>query len=70
MENLKTTKKRLLEEFESCLFDFWGEEPTRRKISEAWRDYLDCIKETEAVPKKWYTLAKDERENLYRIAGV
>lgn len=66
----ETTKKQLLLEFESCLHDFWGEEPTRRKIGEAWRDYLDAFRESEPVPKNWYSLVKDEREALYRIAGV
>lgn len=66
----ETTKNQLLSEFESCLFDFWGEEPTRRKIVEAWRDYLDSIKESEPVQKSWYRLNKDEKENLYRIAGI
>lgn len=66
----ETTKKQLLSEFESYLFDFWGEEPTRRKIGEAWRDYLDSVKESEPIPKSWYSLTKEERENLYKVAGI
>lgn len=67
---MNTTKEQLLNEFESCLFDFWGEEPTRRKISEAWRDYLDSVKECEYIPKSYYTLSRCEREHLYKIAGI
>lgn len=29
---MRTTKIELLHEFESCLFDFWGEEKTRQKF--------------------------------------
>lgn len=32
---VEETKEQLLNEFEGCLFDFWGEEPTKRKIVEA-----------------------------------
>lgn len=65
-----TTKEKLLKEFEGCLFDFWGEEPTKTKIKEAWYDFLDTVKESEEVPKSYYTLTKDERERLYEIAGL
>lgn len=65
-----TTKEKLLKEFEGCLFDFWGEEPTKTKTKEAWYDFLDTVKESEKVPKSYYTLTKDERKRLYKIADL
>lgn len=65
-----TTKEKLLKEFEGCLFDFWGEEPTKTKIKEAWYDFLDTVKESEKVPhtinigkERWYYM----RKNIKRI---
>lgn len=63
-------KRQLLNEFESCLNDFWGESPTKTGIREAWRDFLDIVRESEPIPKSFYTLTKTERERLYRIAGL
>lgn len=63
-------KEDLLKEFESTLFDFWGEKPTKRKIQEAWRDYLDAIKADEPVEKEWYKLTKEEKEHLYKVAEL
>lgn len=63
-------KRQLLNEFESCLNDFWGENPTRTGIKEAWRDFLDTVRESEPIPKSFYTLTKAERERLYNIAGL
>lgn len=63
-------KKDLLSQFEVTLFDFWGEEPTRTKIKEAWSDFLGTVAETEDVPKEYYKLTKEERENLYKLAGI
>lgn len=42
-----TGKEQLLYEFSSTLEDFWGEEPTKRSIVAAWKDYLDCVGESE-----------------------
>lgn len=63
-------KENLLEQFESCLFDFWGEEPTRRGIVDAWIDFMDSVREDEDVPKEYYRLTMDEKRRLYRVAGI
>lgn len=63
-------KEQLLSEFESCLYDFWGGEPTKTGIKKAWKDYLDSVKENEEIPKTYYKLTKDEREKLYCLAGL
>lgn len=63
-------KKDLLNQFECCLLDFWGEEPTRTKIKEAWSDFLDAVSESEHVPKEYYKLTKSEREKLYSFADI
>ena len=55
-------KRQLLNEFESCLNDFWGESPTRTGIKDAWKDFLDTVRESEPIPKSFYTLTKTERE--------
>lgn len=65
------TKEQLLDEFSGCLFDFWGEEPTRTRIKEAWSDFLDTVREGDkTIPKSYYKLDKLERERLYREAGL
>lgn len=64
------SKKDLLNQFESTLKDFWGEEPTRTAIKEAWADFLDSVSKNETVPKEYYKLSKEEREKLYKLAGV
>ena len=70
MSKKATTKQKELELFESCLFDFWGEEPTKRKIAEAWKDYLDSVDGDYNVDKKWYTLTMNEKRKLYKVAGL
>lgn len=61
------TKEELLKDFELTLYDFWGEEKTKRVFLEAWKDFLDSLKDSgEYIPKKWYSLSKVERERLYR----
>ena len=65
-----TTKQKELELFENCLFDFWGEEPTKKKIVEAWKNYLDTVDENYNVDKKWYTLTMEEKKQLYKVAGL
>lgn len=70
MDELKYNKKDLLHQFETCLYDFWGEEPTKATIKEAWIDYLDCLSESENIPKSYYKLNKEERERLYKVAEV
>ena len=67
---MKTTKENELHMFEACLFDFWGEEPTKRAIVQAWKDYLDTVKENYEVPKEWYALTMDEKRKLYKIAEL
>ena len=66
----QTTKNHELELFKSCLHDFWGEEPTKRAILAAWRDCLDCVSEDYEVEESWYKLSKEEKEELYKVAGV
>ena len=61
------TKEELLKDFELTLYDFWGEEKTKRVFLEACKDFLDSLKDSwEYIPKKWYSLSKVERERLYR----
>ena len=67
---MKTTKENELHMFETCLFDFWGEEPTKREILHAWRDYLDAVKENYEVSEDWYKLTMDEKRKLYKVAGL
>ncbi len=64
------SKKDLLNQFEVTLEDFWGEEPTKTTIKEAWVDFLDSVSEGETVPKEYYKLSKEEREKLYKLAGL
>lgn len=66
----RTTKEQELELFKSCLFDFWGEEPTKRAIVEAWKDYLDAVKADYEVPAAWYKLTMDEKRMLYKAAEL
>lgn len=63
-------KEQLISEFESCMNDFWGEEPTKRGIVTAWKDYLDSVSESEQVDNRFYTLSKTEKQHLYDVAGL
>lgn len=65
-----TNKEKELEMFETCLFDFLGEEPTKRKIVEAWKDYVSSLEENYEVPKAWYKLTMEEKRKLYKVAGL
>lgn len=65
-----TDKKKEIEAFKSCLDDFWGEEPTKRGIVSAWKDYIDSLRETYDVPASWYKLTMEEKRELYRTAGL
>ncbi len=60
-------RDKLVREFESTLEDFWGETPTKRGICEAWKDYLDAVKDGgEEVPKEWYVLRRIDKRILYK----
>ena len=62
-----SAKEELLKDFELTLYDFWGEKKTKRAFLEAWKDFLDSLKDSgQHIPKKWYSLSKAERERLYR----
>lgn len=63
-------KQELLKQFESTLYDFWGDEPTKKAIQEAWVDFLDAVKETEPVQASWYKLTTAEKTRLYNKAGI
>lgn len=69
-----TKKEQLMYEFSSTLIDFWGEKPTKRKIVEAWHDYLDAVREDKEeqkeVPESFYKLTMDEKKILYKEAGL
>ena len=41
-----STKEELLKDFELTLYDFWGEEKTKRAFFEAWKDFLDSLKDS------------------------
>lgn len=48
-----SAKEELLKDFELTLYDFWGEEKTKRAFLEAWKDFLDSLKDSgEHIPKK------------------
>ena len=66
----ETTKEKELDVFKSCLYDFWGEKPTKRAIVAAWKDYLDSASEDYEIEKDWYKLSKEEKEKLYDAAGL
>lgn len=56
-----------LENFKITLADFWGEEPTKRGVVQAWKDYVDLL---EDAPEEWKKLTKEEKEELYEEAGL
>lgn len=70
MKEKLTDKNKELNAFEGCLIDFWGEEPTKRGITEAWKDYLDTLSGDFDFPKAWYKLTMEEKRKLYRVAGL
>lgn len=71
MEKEKLTdKEKELKAFEVCLFDFWGEEPTKKGIVDAWKDYVLTLEENYEVPKEWYNLTMEEKRRLYKVAGL
>lgn len=65
-----TTKEKELEIFESNLLDFVGEEPTKRKIIESWKNYLVLLSNYFAVSDAWYKLTMEEKRKLYSVAGL
>ena len=60
------TKKNIYEWFKVCCIDFWAEKKTRKKVKEAWEDFLHALREDgEKVPE--YKLTKAEIEDLMKI---